>query len=232
MPAAPSPLQDEDVERVEGVEVLVAGVGLDLERERAALRRARVDVVEMLEVGRYFSSPKSRGRAFRSRPPRRESGAARAKRGERGGPRERRGASPSPRERGEADRPRSCLRARTAPPAIERSRIRPPHPLPASLPRLGHSRRVPHSARTGEGSELVRHRGAPVLAAFAASYHQIVGKPEPPYRGRSFGLAEAVPARGARSMPRSIAARRSRGRAARGRAPSWRRPARRGPWRR
>ena len=45
------------------------------------------------------------------------------------------------------------------------------------------------------GSELVRHRGAPVFAASSASYHQIVGKPEPPYSRHRLGPAEAVPAR-------------------------------------
>ena len=47
-------LQHVDVEGVEGVEVLVADGLLDLDREGAALRRLRIDVVEMLEVGRVF----------------------------------------------------------------------------------------------------------------------------------------------------------------------------------
>ena len=41
-----------DVERVEGVEVLVAARSGDLQRQQAAGRRVRVDVGEMREVGR------------------------------------------------------------------------------------------------------------------------------------------------------------------------------------
>ena len=68
-------LEDEDVERVEGVEVLVAGAALDLECERAALRRRRIDVAEVPEVWQGISARRtSRAHAIRSRLPRQARG--------------------------------------------------------------------------------------------------------------------------------------------------------------
>ena len=49
-----------DVERVEGVEVLVAARSGDLQRQEAAGRRVRVDVGEMREVGRQGEVAKRR----------------------------------------------------------------------------------------------------------------------------------------------------------------------------
>ncbi len=53
-------LEGVDVERVEGVEILVAEGLLDLDDEGAALRRLRVDVVEMPEVRRVFEVAEAR----------------------------------------------------------------------------------------------------------------------------------------------------------------------------
>ncbi len=49
-----------DVERIEGVEVLIAASRADLHRQQAALRRGRVHIVEMLEVGRKSEIAKRR----------------------------------------------------------------------------------------------------------------------------------------------------------------------------
>ena len=54
----------EDVERVEGVEVLVARGRGDLQRQQAALRRVGIDVGEALEIGRQGEVAK-RGQAMR-----------------------------------------------------------------------------------------------------------------------------------------------------------------------
>ena len=145
---------------------------------------------------------------------RRESGASRAKRGERGGAGEKGAArNPSPRKAGRGRvAPRVLPSASPRTGSAERVRGRGrelPRPLTPTLsPQAGrggslaaachilHRRSLtPAPLRCGRGgSELVRHRGAPVFAAFSASYHQIVGKAEPPYSGRA-RAGEAVPAR-------------------------------------
>ena len=47
-------LEDEGVERIERLEGLIVGAGRRDRRKQTALRRIRIDVVEMLEVGRVF----------------------------------------------------------------------------------------------------------------------------------------------------------------------------------
>ena len=211
MPAAPSPLRTKMLSVLKVSKFWLPAPRLIWSASVPPFGARRIDVVEMLEVGRVFQLAERRepmrfGLGLR----RRESGASRAKRGERGGAGEKGAArNPSPRKAG-----RGRLAPRVLPSASPRTgsaeRVRGrgrelPRPLTPTLsPQAGRGGSLaaachilhrcsltPAPLRCGRGgSELVRHRGAPVLAAFSASYHQIVGKPEPPYSGRSFGLAK------------------------------------------
>ena len=77
-------LEDEGVERIEGEEGLIVGATDGIERKQPALRRIRIDVVEMLEVGGIFQvaehrhAVRSRRRHRRPRRGRNQAGAQRA----------------------------------------------------------------------------------------------------------------------------------------------------------
>ena len=163
--------------------------------------RTRVHVVEMPEVRPDISARRrSRARAIRSRPPSPrercvEGQARRARRCRREG----RGAKPLSPQSGERRLTSGLPSASPRTGSAERVRGRGrelPRPLTPTLsPQAGRGRSLAASCHILHrrsltpaplpcgrgGSELVRHRGAPVLAAFSASYHQIVGKAEPPY---------------------------------------------------